>query len=346
MGRGWRGILEDRRGALARACVPEGDDDAGGTSLLEALAADPPAALVDGVLPLAGAADAAVLAAVHRLRDALLAHLPMDANEDRAEVRRRADALALDLITERERRRETRARLTEAQAAAEAQIRRLRALGQLTAAVAHTFNNLLMVVAGYASALETSPRLDGLERRAIDRIVIAAEQATSMTEHLVRSVRGDPPRITEIQVVPFLSQARDLLRSMVGRSIHLEVLAEQDMPRVRCDPARLHDAVLYLTANAREAMPSGGHLTLSAHVEPGDGAPRTVVIEVRDSGEGIAPATLPHVFDPGFTTRPRLDAAGLGCAEVRTIVETWGGSVDVESQPGEGATFRLRLPVV
>jgi signal transduction histidine kinase len=342
---GWRGILDDHRGELARACDPDGCEPGAAAALLDGLSADPPTARVEGILPFAGVPEPQLLRTVHRLRDALLEHLPTDSGDDRAEVRRRADALALDLLTERERRRETRARLTEAQAAAEAQVRRLRALGQLTAAVAHTFNNLLTVVAGYASALETSPRLDGLERRAIDRIIIAAEQATSMTEHLTRSARGDPPRVAEVQVLAFLLQSRDLLRTMVGRSIQLEVLAQQDMPRIHCDPARLHDAVLYLAANAREAMPSGGTLTLSAYAEPEGDAPRAVVIEVRDNGEGIAPAALPHVFEPGFTTRPRPDAAGLGCAQVRTLVEESGGTVEADSQPGDGATFRLRLPV-
>ena len=349
MGRSWREILDRRQEELAAACAPEGAETPGPCEpLLEALAADPPAADADGILPLASAGDAEALAAVHRLRDALLAHLPEDAADDRAEVRRRADALALDLLAERERRRETLHLLARAEDAASAQLGRLQALGQLTAAVAHTFNNLLTVVAGYASALETSPRLDGLERRAVDRIVTAAEQAASLTETLVRSARGDPPRVREVQMLAFLLEARDLLGSMVGRSIQLEVLAQQDLPRVAVDPARLHEAVLYLAANARAAMPAGGSLVLSAYLDGGDDGddgspPRAVVLEVRDSGEGIATSALPHVFDPGFTTRP--DAPGLGCSQVRAIVEQWGGSAEIESLPGDGTRVLLRLPV-
>jgi signal transduction histidine kinase len=312
--------------------------------LLDALAAESTRLLDHGLIPPAGAGDGEVLAAVHRLRDALIGMLPDAAGDQRAAVRRQADDLALDLLAERERRRDTRTRLAEAEVAAEAQLQRLRALGQLTAAVAHTFNNLLTVVAGYASALETSERLDTLERRAVDRIIVAAEQAASMTEHLVRSARGDPPRTRPVQMLAFLLECRDLLGSMVGRSIKLEVLAQQDMPRVVCDAARLKDAVLYLAANAREAMPSGGNLTLSAFTAE-DGDPRSLILEVRDTGEGIASAALPHVFEPGFTTRPRPDAAGLGCAQVQAIVQEWGGSVEVESQPGDGARFLLRLPV-
>ena len=340
----WRGVIDERRDELAQACAPEGCAPEETCGLLEGLAADPPAIATDGVVPLAALDDATALGAIHRLRDALLDALPSDAGDDHAEVRRRSDALALDLLAERQRRRDVRARLTEAEATARAQLDRLRALGQLTAAVAHTFNNLLTVVAGYASALETSERLDSLERRAIDRIVVAAEQAASMTEHLVRSARGDPPRTTEVQMVAYLLECRDQQTTKVGRSIQHEVLAQQDMPRVTCDPARLKDAVLYLAAKAREAMPSGGHLTLSAYA-PEDGAPRSLILEIRDTGEGIAPAALPHVFDPGFTTRPRPDAAGLGCAQVRAIVQEWGGSVAVESQPGDGTRFLLRLPV-
>lgn len=350
MGCTWREILLRRRDELAEACVPDAPDSPGATAVLvDALAADPPAARVDGILPLANAGDVDVLSAVHRLRDALLDRLPDDASGDRAEVRRRADALALDLLAERERRRDTLENLVRARDAAEAQVLRLQALGQLTAAVAHTFNNLLTVVAGYASALETSPRLDGLERRAIDRIVTAAEQAASMTETLVRSSRGDPPRVQDVQVLAFLLEARDLLRSMIGRSIQLEVLAQQDLPRIACDPARLHEAVLYLAANARAAMPAGGSLVLSAYLD-GDGdsgepapAPSAVILEVRDTGEGIDTSALPHVFEPGFSTRP--DAPGLGCAQVRAIVEQWGGSAEVDSRPGDGTRVLLRLPI-
>ncbi len=348
MGRVWREILDRRRDELAAACVPDGDGSSTPyESLLDALAADPSAALVEGILPLANAGDAEVLAAVHRLRDALVDRLPEDATDDRSEIRRRADVLALELLAERERRRETLRLLARAEDAASAQLARLQALGQLTAAVAHTFNNLLTVVAGYASALETSPRLDGLERRAIDRIVTAAEQAASLTETLVRSTRGDPPRVREVQMLAFLLEARDILGSMVGRSIQLEVLAQQDLPRVAVDPARLHEAVLYLAANARAAMPAGGSLILSAFLdaenEGTEDSPRAVILEVRDSGEGIATTALPRVFEPGFTTRP--DAAGLGCSQVRAIVEQWGGAAEIESRPGDGTRVLLRLPV-
>lgn len=350
MGRTWRELLDRHRAELTAACAPEGADSPDpAESLIDALATDPPTALADGVLPLASVGDAEVLAAIHRLRNALLDRLPGEAADERSEVRHAADTLALDLLAERERRRDTLRLLARAEDAASAQLARLQALGQLTAAVAHTFNNLLTVVAGYASALETSPRLDGLERRAIDRIVAAAEQAASITETLVRSARGDPPRVQEVQVLAFLREARDLLRSMIGRSIQLEVLAQQDLPRVACDPARLHEAVLYLAANARAAMPAGGSLILSAYQDgdPDNGEPtaaaRAVVIEVRDTGEGIATTALPHVFDPGFTTRP--DAPGLGCAQVRAIVEQWGGSAEVESHPGDGTRVLLRLPV-
>ncbi len=351
----WRKILDRRREELARACVAGLEDTDWGAAapLLDALAADPPAARVNGVQPLALLGEVSLLASIHRLREALLEQLSADAVEDRREIRERADTLALSLLEERARIRSDRDRCTQSEAENLAHHRRLQALGQLTSAVAHTYNNLLTVVAGYASALETSPGLDDRERRAVDRIAVAAAQATSMTEQLVRASRGDPPRITPVHPLAFLNEARDLLRSMVGRSIQLEVLAQQDLPRVLCDPARLHEAVLYLTANAREAMPAGGTLTLSAYLGPtspesDDGEafrPAAVVLEVRDSGEGIAAEDLSRVFEPGFSTRARPGATGLGCAQVRAIVGEWGGSVDALSTPGEGARFLLRLPV-
>ena len=350
VGRTWRTILDRRRdeilGAFAR--ISEGAEalPPSHIALLDALSAAPPTAMVDGVPVVHNLADADAVAHIQRLRDVVLARLPDDAGrEERDDVRRAADDLVTAVLRDRERRRRRRAATSEAGRLARAHDQRLQALGQLSAAVAHSFNNLLTVITGYASTLEMSPQLGTLELRAATAIASAAAQAATMTRRLVRASRPEAAPLGPLQTLPFLAEAREVLNSVMGRSISVQVLAEQDLPPLSCEANGLLDALLLLTANAREAMPAGGTLILSVYMETERDDQAAVVIEVQDDGEGIPPDCLSRVFEPGFSTRSRPDAAGLGCARVRSIVEDAGGSVKVDSTPGEGTRFLLYLPI-
>ncbi len=222
--------------------------------------------------------------------------------------------------------------------------RRLEAMGRLTTSVAHSYNNLLTVITGYASALEDVTGLDPLEQRAVVQITSAAERASDLSGRLVTLARGDhPPRARAIPTLRFLAEARDLLRGMLTRAIELRVAAQPDLPPMQGDPTRLLEALLHLAANARDAMPQGGTLTLAAYLDEHDA--RRMIIEVADTGHGMTEDVLARAFDPFFTTRDRDDMSGLGCALAREIASDHGGSIAIESTPGKGTRVWLRIPV-
>ena len=215
---------------------------------------------------------------------------------------------------------------------------RMEAMGRMATSVAHSLNNILTVVSGYASALEGNPGLDPLEQRAIVQISAAAERASDVTRRLIGFALGKPPGVRPIHVVRFLKETRDLLRGMLSRAIELEVLAEPDLPQFRGDPLRLQEVMLHLADNARLAMDQGGKITLSARREDG-----RLLLEMRDTGTGMRREAVERAFDPFFTTRDQ--AAGLGCSYVQEIVEDHGGTVELHSILGEGTRVVIRLPL-
>jgi len=228
--------------------------------------------------------------------------------------------------------------------ASDARQGRMEALGRMTTAVAHSFNNILTVISGYASALDTNPALDPMEQRAIGRIGRATDRAAELTRRLVLYARGDTiPGPRNVHPLRLLKDVRDLLRGILSRAIELEVLAEPDLPTVHVDPMQITEALLHLASNAREAMPHGGTLTLVAGLSE---SRDRVVLELRDTGDGMPQAVLDRAFEPYFTTREADDAIGLGCSLARAIAEDHGGTLELFSQAGEGARAVLLLPVV
>jgi len=234
--------------------------------------------------------------------------------------------------------------LRAAREVSEARQARLEVLGRLTTAVAHSFNNILTVISGYASALETHPALDPLEQRAVERIGSATERAAELARRLVLHARGDDqPGPRNVHPVRLLQEARDLLRGILSRAIELEVLGEPGLPLIHVDPLRITEALLHLATNAQHAMPQGGTLTLSArHSEP-EGR---LVLEMCDTGTGMPREVLDRVFDPYFTTRQEDGATGLGCPLARAIAEDHGGTLELFSTAGEGVRALLSLPVI
>ena len=233
--------------------------------------------------------------------------------------------------------------LRAARQASESRQGRMEALGRLTTAVAHSFNNILTVISGYASALETNPALDPLEQRAVERIGTATDRAADLTRRLVIYARGDDvPGPRDVHPLLLLKEVRDLLRGMLSRAIELEVLAEPDLPVIHVDPMRITEALLHLAANAREAMPHGGTLTLAASCTESQDR---LKLELRDTGTGMTREVLARAMDPYFTTREKDGAVGLGCCLAREIAKDHGGTLDIFSTPGDGATVVFSLPM-
>ena len=229
---------------------------------------------------------------------------------------------------------------------------RLRALGELAGGVAHDFNNLLAAVLGAADEALARPGLDAPVREDLRQVRDGARRGAALAARLL--ALGAPPDASPgvVEVNDAVRDVSGLLRRLLGHGIELAVELEQPGGRVRVDPAALDHLLLNLAANARDAMPGGGRLTLrTGHLTlrrpRGGGAERGryATIEVADTGAGIPPEVLPRIFAPYFTTKRDHGGTGLGLAAVQDAAREAGGFVTVSSALGQGASVRVHLPL-
>ena len=236
------------------------------------------------------------------------------------------------------------------------QSQKMEAIGQLTGGVAHDFNNLLGVVIGNLDLLE---RMVGENPAAIKRIRTAQKAAgrgADLTRRLLAFSSREELSPAPIDPVACVRNVMELAARVVGPEIRIAAECDPSVPRAFADPSRLESALLNLIVNARDAMPSGGKLTLSTCVtslessypavktgelEPGD----YVSISVSDTGQGMSRETMERAFDPFFTTKPRGKGTGLGLAMVYGFVKQSGGTARIYSEPGYGTTVSLYLPM-
>ncbi len=222
-----------------------------------------------------------------------------------------------------------------------AQSQRLALAGEVAASVAHQIGTPLNVMSGYVQMLrahhpEGSPDAD--------RLRVVQEQIARVTA-IVQSLldRTRRPGLTLRPIAPceLLEDLAELVRpTLAARRIELELEAAPDLPRVAVDSGQLEQALLNLVTNAIDAMPSGGRLRLAGQR---DG--QQLLLSVADTGQGIPSEDLARVFEPLFTTKPPGSGTGLGLPIVREIVAAHGGTVQLESRPGEGTTAIVRLPI-
>ena len=233
------------------------------------------------------------------------------------------------------------------------QAQKMESIGRLAGGVAHDFNNMLSVILGYAELLAMDGALGERTRADLEEIIHAAERSRELTSQLLAFSRKQAarPRLVHLD-----EQVRDLvkgLQRLIGDDISVEVIAA-DGPAwsVRIDPSQVQQVLMNLAANARDAMPDGGTLTIettnvTVDTPPTGAAPGPYVrLTVGDTGTGMDAKTLEHVFEPFFTTKPLGQGTGLGLATVHGIVEQNGGFVEVSSEPGRGTSFRISLPAV
>jgi PAS domain S-box-containing protein len=234
------------------------------------------------------------------------------------------------------------------------QAQKMEALGRLTGGVAHDFNNLLTVIIGAAESLrdenENNPGVGGLAQM----ISEAGERASELTRQLLAFARRQPLEPRSVQVDELLKGMAPLLRRTLGEDVDLHVARDRQAWRTMVDPVQLELAVLNLAINARDAMPSGGKLTIetanvvidkayaAAHddVEVGD----YLMIAVTDNGEGMSPETAAQAFEPFFTTKAAGLGTGLGLSMVHGFVKQSKGHIKIYSEPGIGTTLKLYLP--
>ncbi|MBF5046097.1 PAS domain S-box protein [Aggregicoccus sp. 17bor-14] len=224
------------------------------------------------------------------------------------------------------------------------QAEKLASLGQLAAGVVHEINNPMTAVSCYAEALLHGARARGpeaeAEREKLSRILENSQRVLRFTRDLVtyaRPARDKPERVS-LQAV--LEQAAGFCEHVLTRA-RVQVLRDyRAQPTLRGVRGNLVQVFVNLLTNAAHAMSGGGSVTLSVSTEGSE-----AVVQVQDTGAGIAPEHLGHVFEPFFTTKPEGKGTGLGLSIVQGIVESHGGRIGVESPPGEGATFTVRLPL-
>jgi signal transduction histidine kinase len=243
--------------------------------------------------------------------------------------------------------RETEERLRQAQ--------KMEAIGRLAGGVAHDFNNILTAIVGFGSILaESLP--DGEDRKMAGQIVEAGERAAALTRQLLALGRRQilAPHVVDPGAV--IAGLTPLIERIIGEDIEFKAIYASDPLLVRVDPTQLEQVLVNLIANARDAMPSGGKLTVevagveldalyaATHPEVVPGP--HVMIAVSDTGSGMSDEVRQHVFEPFYTTKEGSGGTGLGLATVYGVVKQSGGSIGVYSEPGSGAAFKVYLPRV
>ena len=254
---------------------------------------------------------------------------------------------ALRLVKELEERNEAVQAAMARQAEAEESLRqaqRMEAVGRLAGGIAHDFNNLLAVILTYAGFLEES-LTDDARSQDVNEIKVAAQRAADLTRQLLVFSRRDVVRPTVLDLVGLLSDAERLLGRTLGEDIEVSLDAPPQVV-VHADPGELHQVVMNLAVNARDAMPNGGRLELRVDVlADAQGLPETAQLVVSDTGVGMSPEVALRAFEPFFTTKEVGRGTGLGLATVYGIVDRWGGRISVDSEPGRGTTFTILLPI-
>jgi PAS domain S-box-containing protein len=220
------------------------------------------------------------------------------------------------------------------------QAKKLESIGRLAGGVAHDFNNLLTVINGYAELLVRRVPSNDPSYTQLQEIRRAGDRAAELTMQLLAFSRK---QVLQPKTLNFNDVVRDsdrMLRRVIGEEIDLVCVLDPSLRPVEADPGQLHQVIVNLAINARDAMPLGGTLTIETS---NDGS--EVCLTVSDTGHGMDHRTLEHVFEPFFTTKGVGKGTGLGLATVYGIVRQSAGRIHVESEPGRGSTFTVRLPV-
>jgi two-component system cell cycle sensor histidine kinase/response regulator CckA len=234
------------------------------------------------------------------------------------------------------------------------QSQKMESVGTLAGGIAHDFNNILTAVIGYGNLLQMKMKSDDPLRHSVEQILASANRATTLTQGLLaysrkQIINPQPTKLNEI-----IRKVERLLLRLLGEDVELKsMLADADIT-ILADAGQIEQVLMNMAANARDAMPDGGYLYLETQLTELDEEQaktrdlptgKYAVITVTDSGMGMDEKTRQRIFEPFFTTKDQGKSTGLGLAVVYGIIKQHGGYVEVESEIGMGATFRIYLPV-
>ena len=256
-------------------------------------------------------------------------------------------ALARMILRKRDRERlELHARLAQRQ--------RLESLGLLAGGVAHDFNNLMTVIRLSVKLLGESTPLTPEQRADLDLIRDAEGSASQLTQKLLMLGQKQPLRVETVDINATVQGFMGLVRRLLPANIQTDVIAGAALPKLQLDPFQLEQVLMNLALNARDAMPSGGRLTIETEqvvvngdyrrAHPWARPGRYVLITVSDTGVGMPPAILERVFEPFFTTKSHGEGTGLGLAVTWSIIQQHGGMIHAYSEVGIGTAFKVYLP--
>lgn len=236
------------------------------------------------------------------------------------------------------------------------QSQKMEAVGQLAGGVAHDFNNILTVIAGYCSLLQADDSLNDKQKMRISEIATSAEKAAQLTNGLLAFSRKQPLIMKQENLNDIVKHVHKFLARIIGEDIVLELTCRGSELAIVADRGQIEQVLINLAANARDAMPNGGVFRITSeysaldstsanihnyHVSPG----KYALLTVSDTGTGISKENLGHIFEPFFTTKEVGKGTGLGMAIIYGIIKQHNGFINVYSEPGMGTTFRIYLPI-
>lgn len=235
------------------------------------------------------------------------------------------------------------------------QSQKMQAIGQLAGGIAHEFNNMLTAIGGFAHMARRAPADRARVEQCLGEIIKATDRAAGLTSQLLTFGRQEPGEAARlVTVAPQLEEARRFLRPILGERYSLDIDVRAADAVVLIEPAHLHQSLVNLAINSRDAMPGGGPITITLDRGIPDAAfwrrhtslrrGTYVTIQVRDAGAGIAPEAIDRIFEPFFTTKQQGEGTGLGLSLVYSTVARAGGAVEVWSEPGQGTAFTLSFP--
>jgi CheY-like chemotaxis protein len=236
------------------------------------------------------------------------------------------------------------------------QAQKMESIGRLAGAVSHDFNNMLTVILGFAELAKTRLQQPKVLRSQLDEIVKAAERSREITQQLLGFSRQQIIAPKPANLNSIVEELQHPLARLIGEDIELLFRPDPNLWQALLDSSQINQILINLAANARDAMPNGGKLTIEtanvpiteeyargqANCTPGD----YVMVAISDNGSGMSRDTQAHIFEPFFTTKERGKGTGLGLATVYGIVKQNGGFVDVYSEIDTGTTFRIHFPRV